>query len=98
MAVFHRSVWRTRISSNLKLFLIPSLLIAWSSFACAQNFDPSMKDKMYLNKIQEEIQQEVNQTRVVFYKQAQALDRLAKQFVAAQIKENLFIVIIFFRK
>lgn len=88
------AIWRTVVSSYLALVLILVVfqLVAFATHSNAQNFDPKLPDKVYLNNIEKEIRNELNQTRVSFWKQAQLLDTIARQFVAAQIKENLFIV------
>lgn len=84
-------------SSYLALALIPIVLlqvITFSVHSNAQNFDPKVEDKVYLNNIEKGLTAEVNKTRVIFLSHAKLLDTLARQFVAAQLKENLFIVCI----
>lgn len=57
-----------------------------------QYFDPELDDQTYLNNLQKKLEIEVNATRVRLVEQAKLTEMIAKEFVSAQIKENLFIV------
>ncbi len=58
----------------------------------AQYFNPNLDDKTYLDNIQYKLELEKNATRVKLMEQVKITELVAKEFVAAQIKENLFIV------
>lgn len=90
MAVPLTTIWRTLMSPYLAFIL--TALVTFSGHSIGQNFDPMVEDNVYLNKIEKDIETEVNKTRIVFLKQALVLDLLAREFVAAQLKENLFAV------
>ncbi|CAL8081615.1 unnamed protein product [Orchesella dallaii] len=95
MTMSYRTIWGANISSYFSLFfvLILSLVLNLGCPSSAQNFVPDLEDKAYLNNVEKDIVNEVNKTRAVFYQQALLLDSVARQFVAAQLKENLFIAL-----
>jgi hypothetical protein len=73
--------------SQLFLLLATSLC-----FSIAQYFDPNIDDKTYLDTLQTRLQMEVNATKMELVIQAKITEMVAKKFVTAQLKENLFIV------
>lgn len=76
-------------SHYISVVLLVSCLLG---LAVGQYFDPDLSDKDYLDNLQMKIEVEVNTTREDLYAQAKVIEDITKQFVAAQLKENLFIV------
>jgi hypothetical protein len=68
------------------------LVLCLTQLSGGQYFDPELDDKTYLDNLQKRIESEVKTTREDLIVQAQIVEFMTKQFVAAQLKENLFIV------
>lgn len=68
------------------------LVLLLSNSSSGQYFDPKLDDKIYLDNLQHKLELELNSTRVRLVEQAKLTEMVAKEFVAATIKENLFLV------
>ncbi|XP_021966813.2 uncharacterized protein LOC110861990 [Folsomia candida] len=69
------------------------LVLLLSNSSSGQYFDPKLDDKIYLDNLQHKLELELNSTRVRLVEQAKLTEMVAKEFVAATIKENLFLAL-----
>jgi len=85
-------MWTNFPSCRKRYVLTCTFLLFVIQISGGQYFDPDLDDKTYLDNLQKKIESEVKTTREELIVQAQIVELMTKQFVAAQLKENLFIV------
>ena len=59
----------------------------------AQYFDSKMGDQEYLDRIQEEVVNEVKETKAELMDQAKVIQQVTRTYIAAKLKQNLFKVV-----
>jgi len=72
---------------SLTTLLICFVVLTQSRYVAIED-----EQDVYLDEIARELEAELNTTKSLFYEQAVLTEQVAKKFVGAQLKENLFIV------
>jgi len=76
-------------TSNI-ILTVASVVLALILLCSAQNFDPELSDKEYLDKIQDQLHKEVMVAHTNLVNQTKILQQVTRSFIASKIKENLF--------
>ncbi|ODN00263.1 hypothetical protein Ocin01_06423 [Orchesella cincta] len=76
--------------STSNLYVTVSSVLFLTLVCSAQNFDPSLSDKEYLDKIQDQLHQEAVEAHINLVNQTKILQQVTRSFIASKIKENLF--------